>query len=123
MMDFIGVVHNVNYVRTRETIKKRLEKKCINTCCLPWFCCQLGFCFKNQWELASRYLVLNPDRQIWSTKDGFQQRQYVVGVSKYLNKHRVKCQIDLTWDEQFNQANRVKKNGPLIWRFQVELGI
>lgn len=84
---------------------------------------QLSYCFKNHWELAGRYSVLNPDRQIWSTKDGFQQRQYAVGVSKYLNKHRVKCQSDFTWNEQFNPANGVKNKGSFIWRFQVELGI
>jgi hypothetical protein len=84
---------------------------------------QMSYCFKSNWELAARYSELNPDRQIWNTKDGFQQRQYAVGVSKYLNKHRVKCQSDLTWDEQFNPANGVKKKGSFIWRFQVELGI
>ena len=84
---------------------------------------QMSYCFKNRWELAGRYSTLNPDKQIWGTKDGFQQRQYALGISKYLNKHRVKCQSDLTWDEQYNPQSGAKNKGSFIWRFQVELGI
>ena len=84
---------------------------------------QLSYCFKSRWEIAARLSDLKPDRQIWSTKDGFNQRQYALGVSKYLNRHRVKCQTDLTWYQHFNPVTGVKNKDSYVCRFQVELGI
>lgn len=81
---------------------------------------QLGYIFENNIEPSVRY------SKIWGEKETLEaandQDQYTVALSKYINKHRVKLQTDLTYNEQFNHVSNFYSSN-WIYRLQFELGI
>ena len=72
---------------------------------------QAAYLFKNNFEIAARYTVLNqdPDTQRGDIK------QYTLGLSKYIVGHSLKAQTDITFREQVNTTD--------LWmfRFQIEM--
>ena len=80
---------------------------------------QASYIFENNIEIAGRYTQLWTDNQIERNADA--TKQYTVGVSKYLNEHRVKIQSDLSYTEDA----RVGSPDQQYWtyRLQLELGI
>ena len=71
-------------------------------------------------EPALRFTRLWADSE--TLKGSNDQIQYTAAVSKYINKHRVKVQTDLSFDEQMNSRKDTYTNA-WIYRLQVEIGI
>lgn len=87
---------------------------------------QSGYFVWSQTELVARYAEIVPN-QAMSTGFAELQKQTTVGVSHYLNHHRVKVQYDLTRSVSEGDASRIDtalRNGSFwLARLQVELGI
>ena len=81
---------------------------------------QIGYVFENNIEPALRYTQLFADRDTLQGEGD--RKQYTAALSKYINKHAVKVQGDLSYDEKLN---RVLSTYASSWtlRLQVELGI
>lgn len=81
---------------------------------------QLSYCFKNRWEVATRYSVITPTAAV--SQKTPQESNYTIGINKYLNHHRVKLQYNITLINKQNLISQVNQN-QLYTAFQVELGI
>lgn len=81
---------------------------------------QVGYVFENNIEPALRYT------QLWADKDTLakesDRKQYTMALSKYINKHTVKVQTDLTYDESLNRVLDTYHSA-WIYRLQLEIGI
>ncbi len=82
---------------------------------------QVSYCFKSMWEVALRQALVSPHQNV--LKDVNQTEQYAVGVTKYLNKHKVKTQFNLIYNRERNLARQKNLNNYFSAVFQVELGI
>ncbi len=72
---------------------------------------QAGYLFKNNFEVAGRYTVVNPEA-ITGRSDA---TQYTLNFSRYFVGHNLKVQTDISYtDEDF-------ADDMLTYRFQVEL--
>lgn len=81
---------------------------------------QLSYCFKNRWEIATRFAQIVPDAEV--SQKTPQENNYTFGISKYLNHHRVKAQWNLTYIAQKDMVTSAEKKR-FYTAFQVELGI
>ncbi|MFY7991777.1 MAG: porin [Bacteriovoracaceae bacterium] len=81
---------------------------------------QMGYLFDNNIEPAIRFTKL------WAhggARAGENDRtQYTVGLSKYINHHKVKFQTDMSFDEQTNPLKKSYQSS-WIYRAQMEIGI
>ncbi|MFA7327280.1 MAG: porin [Candidatus Kapaibacterium sp.] len=75
---------------------------------------QIGYLFRNYWELAARYSYVKPDN---SFSDIDELAEYTFGISKYLSKHKLKIQSDLSYFDNFGLAGE----DDFRYRFQIEL--
>ena len=73
---------------------------------------QAGYLFTNNFEIAARYTTIKPEAITLRETN----KQYTLGLSKYLMKHTVKVQTDISLLEADNRRDN------LLYRFQVELG-
>lgn len=82
---------------------------------------QLSYCFRNYWEIAARYSVVEPDMEI--RQNAMLDSYYLLGVNKYIRKHLTKLQgsIGYRTQESYTPTTMSKNNFLLV--FQVELGI
>lgn len=82
---------------------------------------QLSYTFRNFWEIAARYSVVNPDEEIRNV--AMRDSYYLLGVNKYIRKHLTKFQgfVGYRTQESFQPLKSDKNNFLLV--FQVELGI
>jgi len=82
---------------------------------------QLSYCFRNYWEIAARYSIVEPDMEI--RQNTMLDSYYLIGVNKYLRKHLTKFQgfIGYRTQESYTPSMMNKNNFLLV--FQVELGI
>lgn len=80
------------------------------------FVTQMGYLFKNNMEIAFRYTELNTNDEMYS---GLRDtNEYTLGVSKYIDGHRLKFQSDVSIiDVEQNNSNQIR------FRLQFELGI
>ena len=85
------------------------------------FNAQAGYVFENNIEPSVRFskLLADKDTLAGSAND---QNQYTVGLSKYINRHTVKVQSDITYDEQLNRVKSTYASS-WIYRLQLEIGI
>ena len=74
--------------------------------------CQMGFLFKNNWEIAGRYTFIDPEKITGRSAE----TQYTLGLSKYIVGHNLKFQSDISLLEE--EGNDVPE---LMFRMQVEL--
>lgn len=81
---------------------------------------QMGYVFDNNIEPSVRFTKLFADRETLLGDND--QTQYTVGLSKYINRHRIKVQTDVSYNEV---ENRVLKEYSSNWsyRLQFEVGI
>ncbi len=81
---------------------------------------QTSYIFRNNFEIAGRYAVSVPNKKVYSYQP--QLEEVAIGATKYLRKHRVKLQFDLTYGMTTNKETDTTAD---YWRprFQVELGI
>lgn len=75
---------------------------------------QIGYLFRNYWELAARFSHVEPDN---SFSDIDELSEYTFGISKYLSKHKLKIQSDFSYFENFGLVGEED----FRYRFQVEL--
>ncbi|NMM47429.1 porin [Marinigracilibium pacificum] len=75
------------------------------------FNAQMGYLFKNNFEIAGRYTEVNPNEETQKNKN----QQYTVGLSKYIVGHKLKVQTD------FSYIKEESKSDLLQYRFQFEL--
>lgn len=82
---------------------------------------QASYCFKSMWEFAVRQTLVSPHHDVF--KNFNQAEQYGVGVSKYLNKHKVKAQFNLLYNKERNLSSQKNISSYYTAVFQLELGI
>jgi phosphate-selective porin OprO and OprP len=82
---------------------------------------QVSYCFPSRWEIAARQALITPHRDV--LKDFTQAEQYVIGVTKYLNMHKVKAQFNIVYNRERNLAKQSDMNKYFSAVFQVELGL
>lgn len=88
---------------------------------------QLSYCFKNKYELALRYALVSPNKNIYdndefSSVNTKRQEHIHLGVSKYLYGHRLKVQFNVLYQLTKDLKN-VTKSQQLGAVFQIEMGI
>ncbi len=82
---------------------------------------QLSYCFKNMFEVALRHSLVSPHNDLLSKVR--ENEQYGVGVSKYLNKHKLKIQGNLFYNRERDLSKNEDHNKYFFAVFQIELGI
>jgi phosphate-selective porin OprO and OprP len=82
---------------------------------------QVSYCFPSRWEFAVRQALVTPHHDV--LKSFNQTEQYVLGVTKYLNGHKVKVQFDIAYQRDRNLALQEYDDGFYSAVFQVELGL
>lgn len=82
---------------------------------------QTSYVFKNNVEIAARVAQIRPS-DIAKSGSNLGADAYTVGVTKYLNKHRVKIQGNIS-HESFYQYPDGNKLSNWVGIFQIELGI
>lgn len=82
---------------------------------------QAGYCFKKMFEIALRHSLLIPNAQIQDVEK--MKSEYAICFSKYIMKHKLKVQTDVTYQRQYDMVKRANAHNNLGWRFQIELGI
>lgn len=80
---------------------------------------QASYIFENNVEIAGRYTQLWTDHDIRQKADA--TKQYTIGLSKYINDHRVKIQSDLSYTENARVGSADLQHW--TYRLQLELGI
>ena len=80
----------------------------------------IGYLFHNNWETSLRFSQLRPSLQ--SLQGENNQQQYTVGLSKYLNRHLVKFQTDLSLNHEINSLSGSNEK-EWLFRMQFEIGI
>jgi phosphate-selective porin OprO/OprP len=81
---------------------------------------QVGYVFENNIEPALRFSSLRADDDTLSKNND--QNQYTFALSKYINRHTIKVQTDISYDEVFNHLQNTYGSS-WIYRLQVEIGI
>jgi phosphate-selective porin OprO and OprP len=74
---------------------------------------QMGYLFKNNWEIAGRFTSIALDKTVTGQDV---QSQYTFGVSKYISGHKLKVQTDLSY-----LTTRQSAKGILMYRLQFEV--
>lgn len=75
---------------------------------------QVGYLFKNYWEIAGRLSHIRPDN---SYSDLDKLTEYTLGISKYIKKHKLKVQSDFSFIDNFGLSD----NEDFRYRLQIEL--
>ncbi|MCR9226119.1 MAG: OprO/OprP family phosphate-selective porin [Flavobacteriaceae bacterium] len=73
---------------------------------------QSGYLFKNNWEVSARFTDIELDREITGKNP---EKQYTLGVSKYIVGHKLKVQTD------FSYLNLDNGSDELMYRLQVDV--
>jgi hypothetical protein len=82
---------------------------------------QGSYIFKNNFEIVSRYSVVNPGEEI-KTREKIKE-QYTLGLNKYIKGHRIKLQTDVTYQQDRLDEIDATVTDFWIYRFQIEVGI
>lgn len=82
---------------------------------------QLSYFFKSNLEIAARYAIVTPLKEIQYAE--FQKQEMGIGMTRYLKKHRVKLQSHLFYNTTSNLL--IDQIGQSNWTamFQIEFGI
>lgn len=91
------------------------------------FMSQLSYLFKNNFEIAGRYAMALPSSELYENANApslneKQMENYEVGVTKYLNGHRLKVQGGLMYSKLTDLRTDSFSDGYWSTVFQVELG-
>ena len=82
---------------------------------------QISYCTKKMWEVAIRHSFLSPGKDIRRYEN--QKSEYGICLNKYIMKHRLKIQTDLTYRRDRDMLANANKHNSFQFRFQIELGI
>ena len=74
---------------------------------------QMGYMFKNNWEVAGRYTLTDWDKDVTGKEA---QTQYTLGIGKFFKGHKLKVQSDITYSETVDSPD-----SDLIYRLQFDL--
>ena len=74
---------------------------------------QMGYMFKNNWEVAGRYTLTDWNTEITGKEA---QTQYTFGISKFLKGHKLKVQSDVTYSTTIDDPD-----SELIYRLQLDI--
>lgn len=83
---------------------------------------QTSYLFKSNWEIALRNSTLFPDKEIQPYLSYERFNQTTFGITKYLNGHSIKVQMDASYNNKKMINPLINENG-FEFRLQVELGI
>lgn len=75
---------------------------------------QMGYLFRNYWEVSGRYTQIEPDTDFSAVKN---LKEYTFGVSKYLKGHKLKVQSDISYFDMPTASTATDWR----YRFQIEL--
>ena len=81
---------------------------------------QLSYTFPNNWAPVLRYTRAEPVTAILSEEN--QTTQYTVGLTKYIDHHRIKILSDVTLEERNNTLTSLDQQNWIV-RLQLEFGI
>jgi hypothetical protein len=89
---------------------------------------QLSYVFKNNFEIATRYAMAMPSSSLYDNVDypallENQFENYELGVTKYLNGHRLKIQGGVMFTQVTNLRTNTFHDSYWSTVFQIELGI
>ncbi|MES2679368.1 MAG: porin [Bacteroidota bacterium] len=82
---------------------------------------QLSYCFKKKWEIAARHSLVSPHHDVLASVK--QNEQFGLGLSKYLNNHKVKVQANVFYNRERDLVKNADLNKYFFAVFQIELGI
>jgi phosphate-selective porin OprO/OprP len=82
---------------------------------------QISYCTKKMWEVALRHSLLSPHCEVISSYNEIEQ--YGLGLSKYVNKHKLKVQGNIFYNRERNLAKNIDLNKNFFAVLQVEIGI
>ena len=74
---------------------------------------QLGYLFKNNWEVAARYTSIAFDKDVTGKE---LETQYTFGISKYFSGHKLKVQSDVSYLTVEESPDR-----ELMYRLQIDI--
>lgn len=74
---------------------------------------QMGYMFKNNWEVAARYTLTDWDTDVTGKED---QTQYTFGIGKFFKGHKLKVQSDITYSQTVDNPDN-----ELMYRLQFDL--
>lgn len=83
---------------------------------------QSSYCFRNMYEIATRYAEVIPNQEIWGLNDADMIRHIELTLTKYIHKHRAKIKGELRHNSVTNRASDIENN---FWSFTIntEFGI
>lgn len=79
-----------------------------------------SYLFKKNWGIATSYTKLSPSKEIAEFTD--QINEYAFGVSKYIKGHKLKAQMDIAYEDRYNDYFTQIVNDNWQIRFQFEIG-
>ncbi|KOY84719.1 hypothetical protein AD998_20025 [bacterium 336/3] len=82
---------------------------------------QISYCFESRWEIATRYSLITPHKDIASTFN--QINQFGIGTTKYFKKHKVKAQFNIFYHHERNLTTFTNTQKHFFGVFQMEVGI
>lgn len=82
---------------------------------------QLSYQFKNHWEIAGRYTLAEPTGDTRLSEP--QQKDYSIGITRYLNYHRLKLQLEAVKTDRWDLIKESALTPNYTFRFQIEAGI
>jgi phosphate-selective porin OprO and OprP len=83
---------------------------------------QLSYLFSNNWSPIVRYTQVIPNHDILNFEN--EKTQYTVGVTKYLNQHKIKIMGDVTYEDEKERTTTANANlQNWMARVQLEFGI
>ncbi len=74
---------------------------------------QMGYMFKNNWEVAGRYTLTDWDTDVTGKEA---QTQYTFGISKFFAGHKLKVQSDITYSTTVDDPD-----SELMYRLQIDI--
>jgi phosphate-selective porin OprO/OprP len=89
---------------------------------------QLSYIFRNKLEFGARYAKTKPSSDLYNdpnfpSVNEMEIDQYELGVTKYLNGHRVKIQGGIIYSVPTDLHSNIKLDGMYSVVFQIEVGI
>lgn len=81
---------------------------------------QTSYLFKNNIEIAGRYATVIPDDEISDLQST--ERIYTLGMTRYLKKHRIKVQGNISYESNIDAIQNSQENNWMAG-LQIEFGI
>jgi hypothetical protein len=78
--------------------------------------------FVGNWEPSVRFAHTIPDRAIWGEQDALDQKLSTLAITRYLNRHRIKLQGEVTRNSSFDPSVKLRSRN-FIFRLNSEIGI